>query len=332
MQQMMRMQEAQNATNALLMQRLDALTAVTAPAQAPVVSPPAVQPTSASTSSMHVPFPRIPKLPMYAGNERDLEPWLSQAQSIIDVTPGLSLENYTCVAYAQLFLEKKARTVWDHRVRETSDKHAHCTTWDSFCTLLRKLLGPANTDITGRAQLRTLRQTTSVQAYTDVYLRIVRSMDTPMQDIDLRESYIGGLKREVQQHVRQKEPGTFHDAQTAASLYDKTIFGLFKKGTSSSEPMELGNASTSRQPRQFRPSSRPASAPSRSPSPHARRSTPAHKTHRSPSPAPRLCVLSEEERARCIRDGLCFRCRQPGHTTRDCPKSSLRSKTPSRKN
>jgi hypothetical protein len=332
-QQMMLMHGTFTATIERLEMRLAALSTASAPD--PAVPPPAPPPTASPLTgpSVSMPFPRIPKLTMFAGNERDLEPWLSQAHAIIDVTPGLSLTDFTCVAYAQLFLEKKARTVWDHRVRETNNKHALCTNWEDLCALLRKLLGPANTDITGRAQLRTLRQTSSVQNYTDVYLRIVRSMDTPMQDIDLRESYIGGLKPGVQQHVRQKEPTTFHDAQTAASLYDKTIFGLYKKGSSSDHaPMELGSASTSRHSRPHRPPSRPA--PSRSPSPHARRSSTPARPQRSPSPGPRLCALTAEERARCIKDGLCFRCRQPGHMTSDCPKSAgqQRSKTPFRKN
>ena len=48
---------------------------------------------------------------------------------------------------------------------------------------------------------------------------------------------------------------------------------------------------------------------------------------RSPSPSPvRRTALTPEERQRCIKNGLCFRCRKPGHTVDKCPLSSNRPK------
>ena len=286
----------------------------------------------------HVPPPKIkvPRIPSFAGErESDLEPWLSQARSIISASEGLSLDTPVCVTYASLFLEKKARTVWDHRVRETGDLLGNCACWNDFAALLKKLLGPSNTDITGRAKLRELRQTGSVHSYLDHFLRLARSLETAMHDLDLREFFIGGLKSEVQQYVRQQFPATFHEAQTASTLYDSTFYRKApsssqhhrssssqynQRSSSRGDPMDLG-AMEARGRSASRSSSR---GPSRSPS-----------AHRSKSPAgapPRLATLTTEERARCMKDGLCFRCRKPGHTSSSCPLARRRPSTPARKN
>ena len=315
-----------------IMRRLDNMSDVIRSSQT-AVPPPTAPPTTAPAnpfSAMHQ-YPRAPKVPQFNGNESKLESWLSQTESILMITPGISLSDVSCVNYACLFLEDKARLAWDHRARELEDKAAGCHNWHAFSTLLRKLLGATNTDITGRARLRDLRQTGSVQTYAETFLRYARSLETPMPDLELREQFIHGLKRDVQQYIRQQHPDSFHDAQTAATLYDKTFYGLFKKTSSSSSavPMELGSVSTSR--RHVRIDSR-----SPSPGPSNRRSyTPRASNHRSHSPAPaRLNALTAEERQRCIDENLCFRCRQPGHRTSSCPKNrdTERGRSPARKN
>ena len=39
----------------------------------------------------------------------------------------------------------------------------------------------------------------------------------------------------------------------------------------------------------------------------------------------RLSKLTREEREKCLKDGLCLRCRQPGHFAKTCPKNQLRN-------
>jgi hypothetical protein len=51
----------------------------------------------------------------------------------------------------------------------------------------------------------------------------------------------------------------------------------------------------------------------------------------TPAPVPmelgsmRLGKLTPEERERCFKEGLCLRCRQPGHVAKDCPKNPPRN-------
>lgn len=47
--------------------------------------------------------------------------------------------------------------------------------------------------------------------------------------------------------------------------------------------------------------------------------TPAPTQGTITTQAPRLARLTDEERERCIREKRCFRCRQQGHMTRECP-------------
>jgi hypothetical protein len=41
---------------------------------------------------------------------------------------------------------------------------------------------------------------------------------------------------------------------------------------------------------------------------------------------PTLAKLTPEERSKCVREGLCFRCREPGHSVSNCPLASSSSK------
>ena len=65
----------------------------------------------------------------------------------------------------------------------------------------------------------------------------------------------------------------------------------------------------------------PLTAPSRTPRPHENPSRSVRLVHH-------LAPLTPEERERCTKNGLCFRCRQPGHMIQKCPGPS-RPSTPS---
>ena len=286
----------------------------------------------ARTSRPDGPRLKPPRIPMFAGEEHLLEPWLSQAGAIMSEA-GMDLQDGKCVRFVALYLEKKARTVWDSRVREMHDAQGGCTTFDAFRSLLRNLLGPANSDVVGRARLRDLRQDKSVHAYLDAFLKLTRSLATPMPYLEQRELFIGGLRRGPMQFVRQHlvDASTFHDAAIAAQLYDRTMSHTAASGYESREPrshsspMELGHMHAVRSDSPAHSDRSSASVRSRTPSPaprSGRNLTPYRPARRTESPSPhvRLSALTAVEREKCIAENRCFRCRKVGHVSRECPR------------
>jgi hypothetical protein len=58
---------------------------------------------------------------------------------------------------------------------------------------------------------------------------------------------------------------------------------------------------------------RPPYQPPRRPAPR-----PAHYPETGPGQRPRIVPLTTEERARCVQEGRCFRCREQGHCAAEC--------------
>ena len=289
--------------------------------------------------------PKLPRIPFYNGTESGLEPWLSQAGAILRMS-GVDLQSRTAVQFASLYLEGKARTVWDHHLRACQEADADdCASFADFSELLRKLVGPMNADVVGRAKLKHLYQRRDVRSYTDAFLRILHSFTTPLGDLNAREDFINGLKPAVMNFVRQKIPAdaTLQDALAAAQLFDRTFSRplrfdapAHRPATSGPEPMDLGSMHAS-----SASSSRSASVSTgkRRSSPFSDRGRDSRgqksvKRAHSPS-AVRLSVLTEADREQCIREGRCFRCRQRGHRKPDCPLNAAsvrRSSSAVRKN
>ena len=286
--------------------------------------------------------PKPPRIPFYGGAESGLEPWISQAGAILEVS-GVDLQSKTAVQYASLYLEGKARTVWDHFVRECQVSGDECASFTAFSDQLRRLLGPMNADVVGRAKIRTLRQKRDVHSYTEAFLKILRSLETPLGDLNAREDFIGGLKPAVMNFVRQKIPAhaTLQEALAAAQLFDRTLTYSHDSGrqfrSRDSDPMDLGvmhanlpSTSASASPA----SSRSASPASRRSPERSSRGRASHRQsspkRRSPSPVPaRLTLLTDSEREKCKQEGRCFRCRKRGHRKAECP---LNTDTQNRKN
>jgi hypothetical protein len=253
------------------------------------------------------PFPKLPKIQIYKGDPRELDTWLTNTKLIMRRTRGISLEDTSCVAHTRLHLDGKAANIWDHHGNTLRDDDAGLRNWDDVVRFLRAHLGPSNPDITGRIAIHAMKQKGSVSSYADAFMTTLRTFTMPMADFDQREHFIRGLKTECQTFVRghildtPTHVPTFKEALEWALLYDKTLYKHYTSSTHSSHarggsatPMELGALE-----------SRLAKLEASS----------------TPSSTPRLAALTDAERAKCVAEGLCFRCRLAGHSAKNCPKN-----------
>jgi hypothetical protein len=90
----------------------------------------------------------------------------------------------------------------------------------------------------------------------------------------------------------------------------------------------------SSQPQSRRPLIVIQPSPESTQSPQSPQSTPSPQSLPSlpvstQAPRPVLQKLSEDERARCLANRTCFRCRQPGHNAKDCPLRGTTTSSPS---
>jgi hypothetical protein len=167
-----------------------------------------------------------------------------------------------------------------------------------------------------------------------------------MHPADQVMQYTLGLKKSIQNDVDRERPKTLPEAMHLAAQADTRIYHLSRHSSANHNqhsgytgghrsnmsyqshqhavPMELGSMDNNDdtlegeehkydvEQDQFNAFMR-RNVTSRLPN---SRSTPS-----SSSGAPLTKLTPEaEEREKCVREGRCFRCRQPGHQSRECPK------------
>ncbi|KAJ2795418.1 hypothetical protein H4R21_005120, partial [Coemansia helicoidea] len=131
-------------------------------------------------------------------------------------------------------------------------------------------------------EMAVLKQRSSVEDYVNAFERIAVRLPQ-LSSYDLRVRFITGLKPDILKAVRTRKPDTLEEAKRLAELYDRDY--------------TVPRAATT---------ARPAS--------DAMDVDAAH--------IPRVLVpLTDQDREYCAANGLCFRCRQPGHSSRDCTRS-----------
>ena len=230
------------------------------------------------------------------------------------------------------------------------------TTWNDFVEALRKRFEPVDSETTARARLNTLRQGKySVTGYTNMFTDIIGRVG-PMNDKDQYEHYVNGLRKEIGDALRLHMVGRplqlavamalAFEIESAISRNANQPKGAWREGLNQWRrgggnnrfnmaaaqanpfvpnndgpvPMELGHidhnnddddekrdidkdddVSTAKTPTSYSLAAMQQQMPSPS---------------RARSP---LLKLSETDRAKLRASGSCFRCRQHGHVSRDCP-------------
>lgn len=272
-------------------------------------------------------------------NIKDLKPWISRSADIMRYA-GIDLSTTYCIAYIIQFLGGNARNIWDRLVESSGDPYGGYRNWAEFCAGMKSYLADPHPDTTARNKIRNLRQTGSVQRYSDAYLALAAEIPG-RTDADLRADFIHGLKDKIREWVMQVNPATFDDARRVAHEADSTTYRP-SSHTRRSDPMELGTITPSTLTSALTAALSNLNIGSHAPTsrgrPYRRSATPSRSSrtssrsgpsspHRSRSPAVRhvrLNQLSAAERQKLFDNNQCFYCREVGHAVADCPKKAIK--------
>ena len=217
--------------------------------------------------------------------------WLYGAEAYFDAT-GVA-DDHKRVEFAALQFRAEARTWW------RSLGSARPTTWADFKTVVAEYFQPAQSVQFLREQLYNLRQIKSAQAFVDSFKAL--AVDIP--DLGQAEAltlFRKGLKAEVALHVAYGNPKSFDEAAKLAVAIDTILFNA-RRGQ--------GGAQGSGRPQRSYAAVASGAGSHAGPTPIELGAV--HSSGLKP--------LTEAEREQLRREGACFRCRKPGHLSKDCP-------------
>lgn len=254
--------------------------------------------------------------------------WLFQMETYM-ATTGVSGDP-TRVQFAVAFLRDMASTWWCTVVQHADPPQE----WEAFKTRFLDRFRPVEAARTARVALSSIRQRGSVADYTNAFLRHMQHI-TDMAEADKVQFYLRGLQLRIWDEVDMKGPTTLEQAMNYAQRADlrrasrqQVSLSSFRPPydsrptwtvpraaeSHSSVPMELGYTSSANEPDE------PSDSCGEQDGTVQGSQLSAFSSRPSSRPAPRTPPkLSPEERERCMRDRLCFRCRRPGHVSARCP-------------
>ena len=201
------------------------------------------------------------------------------------------------------------------------------TSWPQFQVKLRERFRPLPVSFAARAALDRVRQSTSVLRYNHEFTTLLAQIED-MSNSDKVHAYLRGLKDQVRRDVYRKQPQTLNDAMTWANLEDSLYMSSVTRSDHLAGSSRSSFQAASQQPRAA--SSNPGAAPMDLS--HMATEEPAVENDATLAaiPTATLPKLTEAEREKLKKAGLCFRCRVGRHMAKDCPKAA--SSIPKSKN
>lgn len=100
--------------------------------------------------------------------------------------------------------------------------------WEQFTNLLKQQFKPVDFNLMIRDKLENLRQSNSVDEYTNRFMDLVSQLPEMAED-DRIHRYLRGLKSKTAAHVRATQPQQLQDAIDSAATFDHSYFGRASK-------------------------------------------------------------------------------------------------------
>ena len=244
----------------------------------------------ASASSGHV-QPKKNRPVSFSGRG-SVSSWCAQMDNYLENATGTDALNI-----ALSYLSGNAHEWWI--VYHKSTEGSPITNWLQLRLALINRFETLNKEKIARDKLARWKQAKDVSTFNDDFNKIM--LDIPdMGPKDQIDWYSRGLKSYIWRAICTKDYTSLSDLMSDAERVEAAYrrsgvrqateprrFSNIRNGNGGPVPMEIGNV-------QVKP----------------------------PTPIRTFEIkkLTKEERDRCIRDGLCLRCRQSGHMARNCPK------------
>ena len=173
-------------------------------------------------------------------------------------------------------------------------------TWEDLKEALLKRFNPLDKTLAARDKLARWRQVKDVASFNRDFLHIL--LDIPnIAEAEKLDRYTRGLKPHIWEPLCTKTYETLEQCMTDALKVEAAKRGTNQRTTG-----------------QFRGRSTPAG--------------PSGGDGGTSGPVPMdlsatdvIKKLTPEERERCMKEGLCLRCREKGHMAKDCPKGRGRT-------
>ena len=164
--------------------------------------------------------------------------------------------------------------------------------WTDLRSALARTFGPLQSEEEDRLDLLSLRQETSLNEYITDFTRLSLSV-TGLDEHSRAILFVKGLTPAVQAEALREHPRTLSDAFTAARVATRQL--------------------TISVPAQKQPTSEDVWKPSGSRSPFSKGSPSSVRK------SPLRTKLDDNLRGKLMREGKCFKCRDFGHLSKNCP-------------